>query len=108
MSRAVIAAAREDNRLRVEDRAAHDWYRFVLSYPAHLVRDYIARLGIDSTQTVLDPFCGTGTTLVESKKLGIPSVGIESNPMAGLASKVKTDWTVDSKGLFAHAEEVAK
>jgi len=108
MSRAVIAAAREDNRLRVEDRAAHDWYRFVLSYPAHLVRDYIGRLGIDSTQTVLDPFCGTGTTLVECKKLGIPSIGIESNPMASLASKVKTDWTVDSKGLFAHPEEVAK
>jgi DNA methylase len=107
MSNAVIAPAKEYNKLRIEDRAAHDWYRFVLSYPAHLVQDYLARFGVDSTQTVLDPFCGTGTTLVECKKLGIPSIGIESNPMASLASRVKVDWEVDPKGFLAHAEEVA-
>jgi DNA methylase len=107
MSPALITAVKEDNKLRIEDRAAHDWYRFVLSYPAHLVRDYVARFDIDSLQTVLDPFCGTGTTLVECKKQGIPSVGIESNPIASLASRVKVDWSVDPKGLVAHAEEVA-
>src|SRR5205807_3741831 len=101
MSTALSTAKREDNKLRIEDRAAHDWYRFVLSYPAHLVRDYIARFGVDSTQSVLDPFCDTGTTLVECKKLGISSIGIESNPMASLASRVKVDWKVDSKGLLA-------
>lgn len=107
MSSAVTAAVREDNKLRIEDRAAHDWYRFVLSYPAHLVRNYLDRFGIDSRQTVLDPFCGTGTTLVECKKREIPSVGIESNPMASLASRVKVDWDVDPKGLLTHAEEIA-
>ena len=70
-------ARRRLNRLRPEDRAVHDWYRFVLSFPSHLVRDYLDTFGVDSTQRVLDPFCGTGTTLVECKKLGIPSVGIE-------------------------------
>src|ERR1039457_448795 len=74
-------AGREDNKLRFEDRAAHDWYRFVLSFPAHLVRTYIERFELEPKHTVLDPFCGTGTTLVECKKLGIPSHGIESNPM---------------------------
>src|SRR5438309_9991198 len=94
MSSAVIAAVREDNKLRIEDRAAHDWYRFVLSYPAHLVQDYLTRFGVDSTQTVLDPFCGTGTTLVECKKLGIPSIGVESNLKASLlrASKLIGKW----------------
>jgi DNA methylase. len=107
MNSAVIAVVKEDNKLRIEDRAAHDWYRFVLSYPAHLVRDYITRFGVDSTQTILDPFCGTGTTLVESKKLRIPSIGIESNPMASLASRVKVDWKIDPAALVGHAEEVA-
>ena len=36
-------ALRENNKLRIEDCAAHDWYRFVLSFPAHLVRTYIDR-----------------------------------------------------------------
>ncbi len=64
---------REDNKLRLEDRAAHDWYRFVLSFPAHLVRTYIDRFELTPKHHVLDPFCGIGTTLVECKKLGIPS-----------------------------------
>ena len=102
------SASREDNKLRPEDRAAHDWYRFVLSFPPHLVREYLQRFGMDSGKRVLDPFCGTGTTLVECKKLGIPSVGIESNPMACIASQVKVDWQVDPDGLLRHAASIAK
>ena len=99
--------ARNDrNKLRPEDRPVHDWYRFVLSFPPHLVRDYLGRFGVRPSETVLDPFCGTGTTLVECKKLGIRSVGIESNPMAHLASAVKVDWSVDNAGLVDYAEQV--
>lgn len=108
MSSVVSVAPREDNKLRIEDRAAHDWYRFVLSYPAHLVRDYISRFDVNPTGLVLDPFCGTGTTLVECKKLGIQSVGIESNPMASFASQVKVDWNVDPNGLIEHADYIAR
>lgn len=52
------------------------------------------RFGVGPSDTVLDPFCGTGTTLVECKKLRIPSVGIEASPMAHFASSVKVDWQV--------------
>jgi len=97
----------ESNKLSAEDRAAHDWYRFVLSFPPHLVRDYLQRFAIGPDQQVLDPFCGTGTTLVECKKLGIPSVGIEANLMAYFASQVKVDWDVDPDGLVEDANQVA-
>ena len=100
--------AKEDNKLRPEDRPGHDWYRFVLSFPPHLVREYIGRFGIKPGQVVLDPFCGTGTTLVECKKLGIASVGIEPNPMAHFASTVKADWVIDGPGLLGHARKIAE
>ncbi|MCI0465141.1 MAG: hypothetical protein L0Z62_50105 [Gemmataceae bacterium] len=97
----------EENKLLPDDRPAHSWYRFVLSFPPHLVRDYLARFDIGPGHQVLDPFCGTGTTLVECKKLGIASVGIEANPLAHFASQVKVDWTPDAEKLLDHAREVA-
>lgn len=97
----------ENNKLRPEDRPAHDWYRFVLSYPPHLIRKYAEQFGLSPATTVLDPFCGTGTTLVECKKLGVPSIGIERNPMAWFASRVKINWKIDPDALMAHAIEVA-
>jgi hypothetical protein len=99
---------REDNKLQAKDRAAHDWYRFVLSFPPHLVRRYVERFGLKGSHRMLDPFCGTGTTLVECKKLGVPSVGVEANPMACFASRVKVDWSADPNGLVRHAQEVAR
>jgi len=76
----------DSNRLEANDRAAHDWYRFVLSFPPHLVREYVNRFELDANACVLDPFCGTGTTIVECKKIGIASVGVEAHPMSHFAS----------------------
>ena len=106
------ASSAARNRLLPADRAVHDWYRFVLSFPPHLVRDYACRFGLAAGRgepegVVLDPFCGTGTTLVECKKLGLASVGMESNPMAHFASAVKVDWAVDGGALRRYAHDVA-
>ncbi len=99
---------REDNKLKFGDRAAHQWYRFVLSFPPHLVREYVAKFGLNSRHQVLDPFCGTGTTIVECKKLGIPVVGLEPNPMACFASKTKLKWNIGPLKLLHHALAVAE
>ena len=96
------------NKLDAQDRRFHDWYRFVLSFPAHLVRDYLQGFGLGEQDTVLDPFCGTGTTLVEAKLRGISCVGVEANPMAHFACSVKVDWDVDPKGLLEHATAIAE
>ena len=101
------ASARDRrNKLRPEDRAVHDWYRFVLSFPPHLIQEYVDRFGLGPSDSVLDPFCGTGTTLVECKKLGIASIGIESTPMAHFASSVKVDWSGDCARLVEYADTV--
>ena len=96
------------NTLLAADAPAHDWYRFVLSFPPHLVRDYAQRFGLGPGSRVLDPFCGTGTTLVEAKKLGVPSCRLEAVPVSRLAAATKVDWAPDPEGMLQHAELVAE
>ena len=105
---ATATSSGRENTLRPEDAPIHDWYRFVLSYPPHLVRRYVDRFDINGDQIVLDPFCGTGTTLVEAMKLGVPSIGFEAIPMVAFAARTKTDWTCDPSWLEVHAQHVAE
>jgi len=96
------------NKLDPQDRAFHDWYRFVLSFPPHLVRDYIQKFGLNQKSVVLDPFCGTGTTIVEAKLAGMNAIGLEGNPFPHFASSVKTDWNLDADELSTRARHSAE
>ncbi len=100
------------NQMLPQDAPVHNWYRFVLSFPPHLVRDYVHKLGAAQGCSVLDPFCGTGTTVVECKKLGIESYGLEANPMAYFASTTKTAWSIDAddfmQASFTIADQAAE
>lgn len=87
------------NRISLQDEAVHRWYRFVLAFPPHLVTKYLNELGASRRSLVLDPFCGTGTTNIECLKLGISSCGVEANPIAWFASRVKTRWNVQPAKL---------
>lgn len=63
------------------------------SYPAMMIPQIARKLldiySIDS-DIVLDPFCGSGSCLVESKIRGLNSYGIDINPLALLIARVKT------------------
>lgn len=62
-------------------------------YPAKYIPQ-LPRLIIEShtneRNTILDPFCGSGTTLLEACILGRYSMGFDSNPIATLVSRAKT------------------
>src|SRR3990172_1189048 len=92
----------------LEDAAIHNWYRFVLAFPDHLVANYLDKFGIEAGATVLDPFVGTGTTLVECKKRGVHSIGIDANPVTAFASRVKTQWDVDLDSYCRRRDELLK
>lgn len=96
------------NKINRADQAFHAWYRFVLSYPPHLVKRYINEFGLSSDQTILDPFSGTGTTLVEAKLNRVRSVGVEANPFAHFAGTVKASWNQDADEMLRASHEIAR
>jgi len=66
----------------------HGYHR----YPAKFIPQVVSRLANKYTKEgdlIVDPFGGCGTTLVESKIMGRPSVGVDINPVAVLITKVK-------------------
>lgn len=74
--------------------------KFIPQIPGSLID--LFHPGDDSA--VLDPFCGSGTTLVEATKRGVDSIGIDLHPLATLIAKVKT--TPLSQDPTSHAREV--
>lgn len=83
------------NKLQNTDEPIHGWYRFVLGYPPHLVREYLEKLETNPEKDwVYDPFCGTATTPVEARLLGYSTISSDANPIAVLAASVKLNWDV--------------
>ena len=96
-----------ENKLRVEDSSIHDWYRFVLSFPPHLVQQYLETFCVDQTSFVLYPFCGTVTNNVECKKHGVTYWGIEASPLTHFVSKTKCVWANDTFNFLNTAKQIA-
>jgi DNA modification methylase len=57
-------------------------------------------LEVKRGQLVFDPFCGTGTTLVECMKNGIDSVGLDASPFSCFISRVKTGGAIDGNRVL--------
>lgn len=84
----------------------HNWYKIALGFSDQLVSTLLDRFSITPGKWVLDPFCGSGTTLVECKKRSINSVGIDANPSSHFASKVKTHWNLKSTRVLELLDKV--
>ena len=70
---------------------AHNIHPFPAKFIAQIPRTILSLFGVAPGTAVLDPFCGSGTTLLEAKNAGFDFVGVDLNPIAVLISKVKTD-----------------
>ena len=63
--------------------ATHGYHR----YPAKFIPQIVSRLAEKYTKEgdlIIDPFGGCGTTIVESKLMGRPSIAVDINPVAVL------------------------
>ena len=76
-------------------------------YPAKFIgeipRSLLMTLPCPKGTVVFDPFMGSGTTLLEAQRFGLPSVGIDLNPIACLIARVKTGPPLPALAEMAHS-----
>jgi len=79
-------------------------------YPARMIPQIANRLIKENSSagdTVLDPFCGSGSVLAEALILGRNAIGIDINPLAIMISKAKTS-PIAPKRLASVLDEVLR
>src|SRR3982750_1404959 len=66
------------------------------SYPARLhpatarILVELVATGAERAAPVVDPFCGSGTSLVEARAAGLRAIGVDLNPLAVLVPRAQT------------------
>lgn len=68
----------------------HWFYPYKGKFHGQMVKALLNFMAVGEADTVLDPFVGSGTTLVECATLNVPSVGIDINPALCFVSLAKT------------------
>ena len=70
------------------------WFHSISSYVGRIkpaFAHWLIRICSKKKETILDPFCGVGTVLLESDLLGRNSIGVDLNPYAYQISRAKLD-----------------
>ncbi|WP_332601614.1 DNA methyltransferase [Arthrobacter sp. S2(2024)] len=83
----------------------HGLHRFPAKFIPQ-VAEWAIRSYADGSSKILDPFSGSGTTLVEAVRAGLDAVGQEINPLARLISRVKST-PLDPRRLEILARDIA-
>ncbi len=83
----------------------HRWFRYSAGFSAGWVESVIAGT---SDARVLDPFAGSGTTLLASQTARAESYGVESQTFVARVARAKLNWTADAREFLAAGEAVLR
>lgn len=80
------------DNIQAKEKSAgtHNFHPYPAKFIPQIPKSLLIHLGVKPGEIVLDPFSGSGTTLVESVLMGANAIGNDSNPIASLVSKVKS------------------
>lgn len=87
-------------------RLTHYLFRFPAKFHPPAIRCLIDRFS-RAGDTILDPFCGSGTLLVEAVVAGRHAVGVDIDPVATFVSRVKSK-PIDPTLLERRAKQLTK
>ncbi len=80
------------NRTRSPNQYLTHWvYPYKGKYHPQMIRALLNVIEAKKGNMILDPFVGSGTTLLECQLLGIDCIGIDVSQVCTLVSKVKTE-----------------
>lgn len=86
--------------------ATHQLHAFAAKCPAPLVRWALLEYSVPG-ETVLDPMCGSGTSILESYLLGRRGIGIDIDPLSCLIAAAKVAPVAPSD-IVANGEAILK
>src|SRR5437773_1677109 len=84
---------------RSRGKGPENWLPYYAGFSARFVSVILNSLSLDSASLVFDPFAGSGTTNLACKCAGIPSIGLELNPVAYVVSNAKLTWQLDESEI---------
>lgn len=90
------------------NKHTHGFHKYPAKFIPHIPKWAITKyLNGNKDKNILDPFCGSGTTLVEGVLAGYNTIGIDIDPLSAMISKVKTT-RLDEKELKNISEWLVK
>ncbi|MFV8755621.1 TRM11 family SAM-dependent methyltransferase [Nannocystaceae bacterium ST9] len=89
--RTAFEAANETPELDPRESLTHGFHSFPARMHPAIARVLLRELQVGRASRVLDPFCGSGTVLVEAMIAGWRSLGSDLDPLALRLARVKTE-----------------
>lgn len=74
----------------------HRWFRYSAGFSAGWAQELVTRF---DGRRVLDPFGGSGTTLLAAQSAGAESIGVDVHPFVARIAKAKLLWNQDPARL---------
>jgi hypothetical protein len=84
----------------------HRWFRYSAGFSAVWAQRLIEQEKAKGRRTLLDPFAGSGTTVIEGESSGLRSIGIEAHPFVARIARAKLKWRSDVSVLRNFANSV--
>jgi DNA modification methylase len=85
------------------------WYRYKEGYSIKLVDQILNKYKVKEGDLIVDPFCGSGSTLVQAKMRKCNSLGFEINPFSAFLARAKTqDYSKKDKDELVRIVSILK
>lgn len=104
-ARLEATASSSDSERQATRYSAHGMHEYKGKFNPQIVRAIGNILGLRDGAKVVDPFCGSGTTLLECAHSGWDAIGIDRNPLAVRIANAKTHALRSRDGRLEEAAD---